>query len=143
MEINILEHGSPAWQQMVDLRMEILRLPLGLTFTAKQLENEKNDILIGAFENDRIIGCCILTPHDSGTIQLRQMVVQQGIQHKGVGRQIIAFAEKTALEKGYQVLMMHARDTALEFYRKCGYETEGGQFIEVTVPHHCMKKKLV
>jgi len=143
MEINILEHGSPAWQQMVDLRMEILRLPLGLTFTAKQLENEKNDILIGAFENDRIIGCCILTPHDSGTIQLRQMAVKQDTQHKGIGRQIIAFAEKTALEKGYQVLMMHARDTALEFYRKCGYETEGGQFIEVTVPHHCMKKKLV
>ncbi len=45
---------------MVHLRHEILRRPLGLTFDEAELEKEKADILIGAFEEDRLLGCCLL-----------------------------------------------------------------------------------
>ena len=142
MELTLIKHGSPAYIDMIELRMQILRRPLGLSFTREQLVKEKEDWLIGAFENDQIIGCCVLTHHSADTIQLRQMAVKEDTQTSGIGKQIVAYAEKLALEKGYSFLMMHARNTALEFYKKCGYTIRGNEFIEVTVPHHYMDKKL-
>ena len=41
---------------MVHLRNEILRKPLGLFFTEEELDKEKDDILMGAFEDDRLLG---------------------------------------------------------------------------------------
>jgi N-acetylglutamate synthase-like GNAT family acetyltransferase len=142
MKLKLIRHGSAEYEQMIELRMNLLRRPLGLSFTREQLDAEKDDILIGAFENDAIIGCCVLSPYDSHRIQLRQMAVSENVQSKGVGREIVAFAEKTAKENSYTLLMMHARNTALGFYRKCGYEIKGNEFIEVTIPHHYMEKQL-
>jgi predicted GNAT family N-acyltransferase len=37
---------------------------------------------------------------------------------------------------------MHARSNAVGFYEKVGYRTIGEQFMEVTIPHFIMEKKL-
>ena len=52
------------------------------------------------------------------------------------------FAENIARDMGYQTLMMHARVTATGFYEKMGYVKNDGQFIEITIPHVVMEKKL-
>jgi N-acetylglutamate synthase-like GNAT family acetyltransferase len=142
MQLKLIEHGSMAYIQMIKLRMEILRKPLGLSFTQEQLDAEKKDWLIGAYKSNELIGCCVLTDYAPGTIQLRQMAVRQDIQSGGIGKRIVMYAEKFAREKGYSILMMHARNSALGFYKKCGYEVKGNEFIEVTVPHHYMEKRL-
>ena len=66
MGLKQIEHGSAEYQQMVQLRMEILRKPLGLSFTEEELAMEKNDILVGAFDEDVLIGCCLLTLQELG-----------------------------------------------------------------------------
>jgi N-acetylglutamate synthase-like GNAT family acetyltransferase len=142
MALMQIEHGSPRYQQMVQLRDEVLRKPLGLTFSPEQLDAEKNDILIGAFEDGRILGCCILTPINQDTIKLRQMAVSKKQQHKGIGYSIMQFAENLARDKGFKLITMNARDTAIGFYQKMGYQVVGDEFIEVTVPHHVMQKRL-
>ena len=100
---------------MVHLRNEILRKPLGLSFSAEDLEREKDDILMGAFEDDRLLGCCLLTRMDDGTVRLRQMAVPNSMQGKGVGRALMIFAENIARDLGYRKLCMHARKTATGF----------------------------
>jgi predicted GNAT family N-acyltransferase len=37
---------------------------------------------------------------------------------------------------------MHARDTVLSFYEKCGYQISGEQFFEVGIAHHKMQKEV-
>ena len=142
MTITIINYGSEAYQQMVALRMEVLRKPLGLTFAESDLKKEETDILIGAFDNGKLIGCCILTPKDAGTMQLRQMAVAPIAQGQQIGTAIVTFAEKLAREKGYNLLMMHARKVAMPFYQKCGYVIRGNEFTEVGLPHFKMEKKL-
>lgn len=142
MALMQIEHGSPQYQQMVKLRDEILRKPLGLSFTHEQLEAEKEDMLIGAFDDNKILGCCILTQVDNQTVKLRQMAVANKQQHKGIGYSIMQFAENLARDKGYRKMTMHARDTAIGFYEKLGYKAVGDEFIEVTVPHRAMEKCL-
>jgi predicted GNAT family N-acyltransferase len=143
MEIRLLETGTPEYEQMAELRMRVLLDPIGVPRSYINPEREKNDRLIGAFENDHLVGCCILSHVDNHTLQLRQMAVDTGLQKKGVGAAIIAFAENIAKEKGYTVLMMHARDAVLDFYRKCGYSIQGEQFFEVGIGHHRMQKQLL
>jgi ribosomal protein S18 acetylase RimI-like enzyme len=143
MPIMQIDHGTAKYQQMVTLREEILRRPLGLIYTAEDLEPDKQDILIGAFDDGRILGCCILRDEGNGIIRLRQMAVRNNQQGKGVGQQIMRFAETVARDKGYKKLTMHARDTAIGFYEKQGYKVIGEGFIEVTVPHHKMEKILI
>jgi predicted N-acetyltransferase YhbS len=142
MALKQIDHGTKEYKQMVRLREDILRKPLGLTFSAEQLGNEKDDILIAAFEEDEMLGCCILTPLDDNTLRLRQMAVQKNLQGKGIGESIMNFAENLARDKGYKTLMMHARDTAIGFYERFGYKVKGEQFIEVNTPHHIMEKRL-
>jgi hypothetical protein len=77
MAITIIDYGSKEYQKMVDLRLEVLRKPLGLTFTQADLEPEKNDILIGAFDDEDLMACCILTKTSADTCKLRQMAVIQ------------------------------------------------------------------
>lgn len=143
MPIKIIDHGSREYQQMVDLRMDILRKPLGLHFTDDDLEKEKNDILIGGFEDDDLVACCILTKISAELCKLRQMAVHQKMQRNGIGHAIMQFAEHVARDAGFKTMTMHARKTAAPFYEKIGYAAYGDEFIEVTIPHVEMRKTLI
>jgi predicted GNAT family N-acyltransferase len=143
MALKIIDHGSTEYQKMVDLRLEILRKPLGLKFSQEELEREKDDILIGAFDEDKLLACCLLTKIDSATCKLRQMAVQNSQQGKGIGATMMNFAENVARDRGYKVMAMHARKTAVGFYEKLGYKVTGDEFMEVTIPHFVMHKKLI
>ncbi|HVS95410.1 MAG TPA: GNAT family N-acetyltransferase [Puia sp.] len=142
MALRMIDHGTKEYQQMVHLRNEILRKPLGLQFSREELDAEKNDVLMGAFEDDRLLGCCLLTRIDSATVRLRQMAVPSGMQGKGIGRALMIFAENIARDLGYKKLCMHARLTAIGFYKKLGYCVIGEEFTEVTIPHYIMEKAL-
>lgn len=142
MALKIIDHGSFEYQQMVNLRLEILRKPLGLSFTPEELELEKEEILIGAFEEEKMLGCCMLIRSDAQTVRLRQMAVLNNLQGKGIGRALMQFAENLARDMGYNRMTMHARASATGFYEKLGYEIRGDQFDEVTIPHYIMEKVL-
>jgi predicted GNAT family N-acyltransferase len=142
MALKQIDYGTPEYEQMLRLRYDLLRKPLGLSFDPKELEKEKDDVLMGAFEDDRLLGCCLLTQMDAKTVRLRQMAVPNNLQGKGIGRALMIFAENIARDMGYETLMMHARITATGFYEKMGYVKNDGQFIEVTIPHVVMEKKL-
>lgn len=142
MALKQIDHGSKEYQQMVNLRMEVLRKPLGLSFTKDELEKEKEDILIGAFEDDKMLACCMLTKHDEKNVRLRQMAVHNNLQGKGIGASMMNFAETLARDKGFKKLTMHARKTATGFYEKLGYKITGEEFTEVTIPHFMMEKRL-
>jgi ribosomal protein S18 acetylase RimI-like enzyme len=142
MALKQIDYGTPEYETMLRLRYDLLRKPLGLSFDPKELEKEKDDVLIGAFEDEKMLGCCLLTRMDSKTLRLRQMAVYNNLQGKGIGRALMIFAENIARDMGYEILMMHARVTAIGFYEKLGYVKKDGQFIEITIPHVIMEKRL-
>ncbi len=142
MAIKQIEHGTNDYLQMVNLRDNILRRPLGLTFSHDELMTEVNDILIVCKDDDIIVGCCVLTHIDNNTLRLRQMAVANKMQGRGVGDSIVNFAEALAKDKNYTKITLHARDTVIGFYEKFDYAIVGNQFYEVNLPHHLMEKKL-
>lgn len=142
MPIKQIDYGTQEYSQMLKLRNEILRKPLNLVFDKRELEKERNDILIGAFEENKLLGCCLLTRMDKDCVRLRQMAVQNNLQGKGIGASIMNYAENVARDAGYKVLIMHARKTAVGFYEKLGYTIASEEFIEILIPHFIMEKRL-
>jgi len=142
MALKQIDHGTDEYLQMVNLRDNVLRRPQGLTFSQDELLSEKNDIFIVCTEDDTVLGCCILTTISNVKIKLRQMAVPDKLHGKGIGASIMQFAENIARDRGYKIITMHSRDTAIGFYEKFGYRVVGEPFIEVNIPHHVMEKAL-
>jgi predicted GNAT family N-acyltransferase len=142
MPLKIVDHGSEEYKKMVELRYNVLRKPLGLEFSEEELAREKDNMLIAAFEDDELLGCCMLTREAPNTVRLRQMAVKAGLQGKGIGRVLMQFAENLARDRGNTKLSMHARKSAAGFYEKLGYKVVSNEFEEVTVPHYVMEKTL-
>lgn len=142
MALKIIDHGSIEYQQMLKLRIDLLRKPLGLGFTQEELDSEKENMLIGAFEEERMLGCCMLVEEQPDAVRLRQMAVLNDLQGKGIGRALMNFAENIARDRGFRKITMHARKNVVGFYEKMDYKVIGDEFVEITIPHYRMEKKL-
>jgi len=142
MALKIIDHGTHEYRLMLKLREDLLRKPLGLTFTKDELEKEKDNILIGAFDDDDILGCCMLVEQEPGIVKMRQLAVLNNLQGKGVGTAILQFSENLARDLGYKKITMHARKNTVDFFEKLGYQVNGEEFIEITIPHFEMIKDL-
>ncbi|GAA4742548.1 GNAT family N-acetyltransferase [Flavisolibacter ginsenosidimutans] len=142
MALKIVDYGTDEYKQMLKLRNEILRKPLGLEFSQDELEKEKTNMHMAAYEDERMLGCCMLVEEDPQTVRLRQMAVVNDVQGKGIGRALMQFAENLARDRGYKRITMHARKNALGFYEKMGYKKSGEEFVEITIAHYVMEKEL-
>lgn len=142
MALKIIDYGTHEYRLMLKLREDLLRKPLGISFSKEELEKEKNDVLIGAFDDDDILGCCMLVEMEPGVVRLRQLAVLNNLQGKGVGTAILQFSENLARDLGYKKITMHARKNTVDFFEKLGYQTVGDEFIEITIPHFEMMKEL-
>lgn len=144
MDFKLINYDSPEYREMIALRYKILREPLGLDFKEKDLERDKNDILLAAYlpDSNKMSACCILSPLNEHTVQLRQMAVDSNQQARGIGRRLLQYAEQIATGRNFGYVYMHAREVVIGFYKKQGYSIESDVFMEVGIPHYEMLKKL-
>ncbi|MEA1985889.1 MAG: GNAT family N-acetyltransferase [Candidatus Marinimicrobia bacterium] len=140
--IKLLDYDSDDYKKTVSLRYEILRKPLGLKFSDKQLEQEYSDFHFGCFINDKLVGCLILSSIDKNVIRMRQVAVEKKYQGKQIGTILVKYSEEFAKRKGYNKMVLHAREVAVKFYLKLEYEIVGEKFIEIGLTHFKMKKEL-
>lgn len=142
IEIKEISHGSREYEQEIELRNRILREPLGLKLSQADLDCENADIHLGAFAGEKLIGCLMLSSVDSEKIKMRQVAVDTSAQGTGIGRKLVEASEAKARKLGFSLIELNAREYAVPFYLKLGYEVIGDQFIEVTIPHFKMRKEL-
>jgi predicted GNAT family N-acyltransferase len=144
ISVNEIAFNSKEQKQSVELRYRVLREPLGLQFNPEDLEKEFADFHIAAFHNQQVVGILLLLPAlDSKAIKMRQVAVDFEYQNLGVGKKMVQFAEVFALQKGFESMVLHARETAVPFYLSAGYTISGEPFTEVGIPHKKMIKTLL
>ena len=134
--------GSHLYRQTLALREAILRAPLGLTLTEDELSDDAMRQHFCAVALGAVVGTVSLRPLDEATVQLKQMAVAKARWREGVGTRLLRHAEAWAAEGGYQLMVIHARAGAEEFYARFDYATEGDPFEETTLPHVRMTKRL-
>lgn len=141
IKIQLVKYGSPTYDEIVSLRYEILRKPLGMVFTAEQLAAEADYFHFAVTIDDKVIACCMLVP-EGKKMKMKQVAVATEWQGKGVGAQMVLAVEAFSKENGFTLMYCHARDTAIPFYEKLGYHKVGDMFTEVSIPHFQMEKTL-
>jgi predicted GNAT family N-acyltransferase len=135
--------ADPEYAAEKDLRNRLLRLPLGLTLSEKDVAGEDRQIHLAALDDSgKVVGCVLLVVPGDGTARLRQMAVEENCRGLGIGAGLMAEAERTAREMMLSKITMHARLYARGFYERLGYRAVGEVFPEVTLPHIAMEKKI-
>lgn len=71
-----------------------------------------------------------------------RMAVLQSNRKGGTGSKLLAALEDEARKRKMTGILLHAQLSAMEFYKRHGYEPHGAVFEEAGMPHLEMKKKL-
>ena len=142
IEVKEIKTAMPEYEQVWQIREDVLRKPLGLSLKDEDLSEDADDHILAAFDGDKIVGCVILHAKENGVMKLRQMAVHRAVQGSGIGTIIVKAAEAAALKYGFKKMDMHARMVAVDFYKKLGYIITSDVFTEVGIPHVVMEKNL-
>ncbi|MDO6760318.1 GNAT family N-acetyltransferase [Tamlana sp. 2_MG-2023] len=136
-------------QESYLVRQPVLRPGLPITSCVFDGDDLSTTIHLGLYNNNNIIGVCSFFKNDHAELsrskqyQLRGMAVLENFQGKGIGYQILSFGERLMKEKNIKTIWCNAREIALPFYRKCGYQSFGEAFnIPNIGPHYSMFKTL-
>lgn len=71
-----------------------------------------------------------------------RMAVLQAYRKSGVGSRLLGMLQDEAKKRGFAGIMLHAQLSAMEFYKRHGYEPHGAVFQEAGMPHLEMKRRL-
>jgi predicted GNAT family N-acyltransferase len=143
MIVTRIEFATPDYDESVQLRTKILREPLGLSFTTEQLAAEYLDTHFAAFDEEGVLrGILLMLPKDTEVVKMRQVAVAADVQGRGIGRALVVACEAWAKLNQFKTIELHARDYAISFYEKLGYECVGDWFSEVNILHKKLIKNL-
>ena len=141
-------HGSAAYQEACVLRHTFLRLPLGLELANADKAEDAEQLHFGLFSQEEdgphlLIGACIGKPlenEDDKTIQMRQVVIHEAWRSRGLGHKLMLETEELLAGRGYTQFVLYARDEAVPFYERCGYQRCGETLELIGLPHYRMEK---
>lgn len=142
MKFETPKYRSSRWDQLVELRREVLRKPLGLDFSVEDLESESDCLFMCVVHQDQVVGTLQYRILDSETVKMCQVAVHPDLQGSGVGAALVKKSEEWMRSLGYTLIVLHARESAVAFYLKLGYSLVGEPFVEVGIPHRKMSRTL-
>ncbi|HEV2524250.1 MAG TPA: GNAT family N-acetyltransferase [Gammaproteobacteria bacterium] len=141
VKFKIIEHRTADYKSAVLLRERILRAPFDLHFSDAELLAEKAHVQIVGLNGSEVIATAVLVP-EGQCCKMQRVVVKEDLANTGIGSQMMTFCEDYAKKHGFETIYCHARDSAVNFYLKNGYEAEDDYFSEDTIPHLKMRKVL-
>jgi len=125
------------------LRWDILRAPYKQPKGSEKDDLEDKAIHLIALDNKKIIGVGRGHFNNNEEAQVRYMAIDNKYQGKGIGGMILDELEKRLKEKGARYVVLNARETALNFYKKHGYEVMGeAPTLYGKIKHSKMRKDL-
>jgi predicted GNAT family N-acyltransferase len=143
MIIREAQYDSDEYRAILAMRDRLLREPLGLTWSPADLEGESEQFHFGLYdETCDLIACLVIKPLDGRVAKLRQMAVDEPHRGAGAGRCLVQGVEDILREKGFARIEMDARKAASGFYLALGYQIEGDEFTQVTIPHFRMTRTI-
>ncbi len=131
------------------IRHPVLRPKQPIASCAFEGDQAATTVHFGYYEHGQLLGVASLFAADNPSfeypaqLQLRGMAVLPDQQKKGIGEQLIRYAEDFAHTAHYKLIWFNAREVAIGFYQKIGYSVWGGPFeIDGIGIHYMMFKKL-
>lgn len=142
MEIIKVKYSDNRYKDVLAIRQLILRDPLGMVYSADELERDKIMSYFAYIDGGEVLGTVGLEKLSPQKVQLRQMAVHDKLQGQGVGRKLVQALEIYSKANGFKEVHLDARYPARGFYAKLGYEEYGEIYDKIGLKHIDMKKML-
>jgi N-acetylglutamate synthase-like GNAT family acetyltransferase len=132
------------WTAYFQLRYTILRAPWGQAKGSEQTADEAQHQHFAYFDSaNQLLGVGRLDLLDPQTTQVRFMAVADEQQGMGIGKAIMEEMESVSKEMGIQKIILHAREIALPFYQKLGYQLDNpSHLLFGEIQHFLMHKSI-
>lgn len=144
MDVVIKQPQSPdEFKQYYQLRWRILRAPWGEPEGGEVDEIEEQCFHIMAMDNEKAVGVGRLQFNSAVEAQIRYMAVEKTYEGNGIGRMIVDALELEAINKNVCTIMLDAREPAIGFYQKLGYNVEKKSYVLFDeIQHFRMTKQI-
>lgn len=132
------------WEYYYDLRYRILRQPWNQPRGSERNEGDAIAQHFAFWENNEIIAVARLDKTEQiNECQVRFVAVDENQQSRGIGKKLMLTVEKAAKEQGFQQIVLHARENALQFYQSLNYQlVEKSYLLFDEIQHYYMQKKI-
>ncbi len=136
-------HTDADWKAYYALRFSVLREPWNQPLGSEILGDEQDAIHIMAVANNQVMGVARMHESAPNQGQVRCVAVATSQQGKGVGKAIMQALESQAEAKGWNEIVLEARENAVPFYKSLGYQIEQESYLLFgEIQHYRMKKAL-
>jgi ribosomal protein S18 acetylase RimI-like enzyme len=93
------------------------------------IANSNSSLLVATDEQAQAIGCCVIERRDAGRAYFGTFAVRPGLQGGGIGKQLLAEAERIAREDwgatAVEMTVIAQREELIAWYVKRGYAPTG------------------
>ncbi|MCH2231422.1 MAG: GNAT family N-acetyltransferase [Crocinitomicaceae bacterium] len=142
MSIEIRRPVTPKeWENYYDMRYNVLRKPLNQPLGSERNDGDLSGRHFALYDNQILRAIARLDSAGEGISQVRFVAVHPDSQGKGYGRLIMEAVEGSSIKSGNRKMILHARDYALDFYVRLGYnKIEKSYKLYDVLQHYLMEK---
>lgn len=118
------------WPDYYQLRYQVLRQPWGEPEGSERADDDGTSyhaMATGPF--GVLLGVGRLHMNSPTEGQIRFMAIKPELQGKGIGKLIVQHMEEVARKRGATTMVLHAREHAVPFYQKLGYEVKEKSYL--------------
>ena len=136
--------STEEWESYLLFRWEVLRKPLGMTKESlSDSIEDKSFHLMGIDAEKNVIASGRVHFNSENEAQIRYMAVDDRFKRKGIGSEIVDKLERYATSKGAEIMVLNAREEAISFYSRLGYEEVCPYHSDTGIPHKTMRKSVL
>ena len=132
------------FKRYYQLRWQLLRAPWNQPKGSETDDIEASCFHVMAVDDEKkVIAVARLQFNSNDEAQIRYMAVSESCERQGIGHALIAALEQHAKKSSHKTIVLHARENAVGFYEKQGYEViEKSYLLFSEIQHFRMSKKL-
>ncbi|MFM7668064.1 MAG: GNAT family N-acetyltransferase [Bacteroidota bacterium] len=131
------------WVEYYDLRYRVLRKPWNQPRGSERNDGDESGLHFALFESGIIKAIARLDESAPFEAQVRFVAVEFNNQGCGYGRLIMETCENLAKNRGDLKMILHAREVALDFYKRLDYKlVEKSHLLFGEIQHYLMVKVL-
>lgn len=114
-------------EDCLDLRHQVLWPDL--TRDESRVAGDETARHLGIIRDGIVISCLSVFPDGKDRVQIRKFATRQALQGQGIGTLLLTGVLSMLQQEGVDQVFLDARQTALSFYLRAGFITEGSPFI--------------